>query len=282
MSPVWMQYDEPSAQRPFEHKPEQHCVLDVQVLLAVVQPPATIGWHVPPVQLPVQHAFPATGHAAPVVKHCVPPHCPEMQAPLQQSVLPTQAAVAGAQRERDEPQVPVVGSQIPEQHEAPKEQDAPNAVQLTLTLPSGPNPPLTVASSPTAPSGLVVELDPSSPPPELLEVPSATVPSSLPGPPSTRFADDASPFPPDPELDPHPTITTASAEKAHQPKRFIIGSLSILGKIPRSSREHTGSREARFPSPGNDLVPSRHSVSRSWYSGGRVLQNASIEARSLL
>jgi hypothetical protein len=39
-----MQYDEPSAQRPFEHRPEQHCVLDVQVLLAVVQPPPeTIG-----------------------------------------------------------------------------------------------------------------------------------------------------------------------------------------------------------------------------------------------
>jgi hypothetical protein len=37
MSPLWMQYDAPSAQRPFVHKPEQHCVLEVQVLFAVVQ-----------------------------------------------------------------------------------------------------------------------------------------------------------------------------------------------------------------------------------------------------
>lgn len=217
MSPVWMQYDEPSAQRPFEHKPEQHCVLEVQVLLAVTHPPReTIGWQVPPLQLPVQHAFPATGHAAPMVKHWLAPHCPEMQAPLQQSVLPAQAAVAGAQRAGDDPHVPVAASQIPEQHEAPNEQDPPNAVQLTLTLPSGPKPPpLTVPSLPPAPSGLVVEVVPSSP-----EVASARAPSSppeLPEPPSGRFPADASPCTTDPALDPQPAITIASAEKAHHP-----------------------------------------------------------------
>src|SRR5579864_4507785 len=146
MSPLWMQYDEPSAQWPPEHKPEQHCVSDVHTLLAVTHvAPGEIDWHFPPLQFPVQQAFPATGHAAPIVRHCVLPHWPEMHAPLQQSVLATQGAVAGEQVAIDDAQVPFVASQMPEQHCAPNEQLPPKAVHITFASP----PP---AESPPAPS----------------------------------------------------------------------------------------------------------------------------------
>jgi hypothetical protein len=265
MSPVWMQYDEPSAQRPFEQRPEQHCVLDVQVLLAVVHPPETIGWQVPPLQLPVQHALPATGHAAPMVRHCRPPHCPETQEPLQQSVLPTHAAPDGAQRAMDEPQVLDVVSQTPEQHEDPNEQDPPKAVQLTLTLPSGPK----LATDPSPPPApLELEEPAPSPPPDV--VPSVSAPSSPaapPSPPTLPSIVEASPcVPPDSDpSDPQPAITIASAEKAHQPKRFIMCSLSILGKKASLIARRHGSPVRRL-SPqeeGASCLP-RHSDSRSW------------------
>jgi hypothetical protein len=150
MSFVWMQYDEPRTHRPFEpQSPEQQSVFDEQVLLAVTHADdGESGWHVPPVQLPEQQALPSTGHAAPTVRHWALPHFPEMQAPLQQSVLPTHAAVAGAQVAIDEAHVPAWVSHIPEQHEAPKVQAPPNAVQSALTAPSGAK--LTVSPSPAA------------------------------------------------------------------------------------------------------------------------------------
>jgi hypothetical protein len=116
-----MQYDEPSWHRPFgPHSPEQQSPFAVQTLFAVTQDELVeMGRHVPPLQLPVQQSFPATGQAAPTVKHCSAPQWPEMQAPLQQSVLPTQAAAAGAQLPIDEAHVPATGSHTPEQHGAP-------------------------------------------------------------------------------------------------------------------------------------------------------------------
>jgi hypothetical protein len=123
MSPVWMQYDDPSTHRPFEpHSPEQQSAFDAHVLLAVTQEDVgEMGAHFPASQLPEQQALPATGHAAPIDKHWVSPHLPETHAPLQQSVLPTQAAVAGAHVKIDEPHVPEVVSHTPEQHELPYE-----------------------------------------------------------------------------------------------------------------------------------------------------------------
>jgi hypothetical protein len=114
-----MQYEAPRAQRPVgPQRPEQHCALDVQTLFAVTHVGfGTMGAQVPFWQLPVQHALPAAGHASPIVTHWMSLHVPETQAPLQQSVLPTQAAVAGAQCVIDEAQVPVVGSHRPEQHD---------------------------------------------------------------------------------------------------------------------------------------------------------------------
>lgn len=55
-----MQYDEPSAHRPLlSQRPEQHCASDVHALSAVVHDGlVAMGWHVPPLQLPVQHALP--------------------------------------------------------------------------------------------------------------------------------------------------------------------------------------------------------------------------------
>jgi hypothetical protein len=84
-----------------------------------------MGWHVPPLQLPEQHALPATGHAAPTVRHWRSPHLPATQAPLQQSVLPTHAAVAGAHTEIDDAQEPDAVSHTPEQQELPYEHAPP-------------------------------------------------------------------------------------------------------------------------------------------------------------
>jgi hypothetical protein len=240
-----MQYDAARAQRPAVQDPEQHSVPDVQALFAVTQVGVgEIDLQVPPLQLPVQQAFPATGQAAPIVRHWVPPQCPATQAPLQQSVLPAQAAVAGAQTEIDEPQVSVLVSQTPEQHEAPNEQCPLKAVQVRLTLPSGPNPPSRFhgidPSTPAAPSAFP-ELAPSSPGAPSEGAPSSpALESSLPAPSWERplsSALDASPRGPfaDP-LEPHPAIAVARAAKAHQPKRFIVCSLSVFEFVSGSTR----------------------------------------------
>jgi hypothetical protein len=117
-----MQYEDPSAQRPpGPQRPEQQSVFAVQVLFALVHVTVDeMGAHLPPMQFPVQQSLPETGHAAPMVKHWTSLHLPETHAPLQQSVLPTQAAVAGAHTPMDEAHWPVVGSQRPEQHDAPE------------------------------------------------------------------------------------------------------------------------------------------------------------------
>jgi hypothetical protein len=74
MSLVWMQYEDPMAQRPPLHSPEQHSALDEHVLFAVTHEGfVAMALQVPPEQLPVQHALPATGHAVPMLKHCVVP-----------------------------------------------------------------------------------------------------------------------------------------------------------------------------------------------------------------
>ncbi len=75
MSPVCMQYEEPSTQVPCApQRPEQQSLFAVQALFAVMQlAPGVIGWHVPPVQLPEQQSLPATGQAAPSVRHCAVP-----------------------------------------------------------------------------------------------------------------------------------------------------------------------------------------------------------------
>jgi hypothetical protein len=121
MSPDWMQYDEPRTHRPFApQSPEQQSAFDAQVLFAVTHVEVgEMGWHVPPLQLPEQHTLPSTGHAAPIVRHCASPHFPEMQEPLQQSVLPAHAAAAGAHVAIEDAQVPATGSHTPEQQEAP-------------------------------------------------------------------------------------------------------------------------------------------------------------------
>jgi hypothetical protein len=69
--------------------------------------------------LPEQHAFPATGQAAPMVRHWSALQAPATHAPLQQSVFATHAAVAGAQVPTDDAHVPVAVSHTPEQHDAP-------------------------------------------------------------------------------------------------------------------------------------------------------------------
>jgi hypothetical protein len=177
-----MQYDAPSAHRPLlSQRPEQHCALDVHELSAVVHEGlVAMGWHVPLLQLPVQQVLPCTGQAAPIERHCVVPHWPDMHAPLQQSVFATQGAVAGAQVVIDDAQVPFVASQMPEQHSAPNEQLPPKAEHITFASPppaespAAPSPP----EDPTVPSP-AVEPSPPLAPEELPFDPSESVPPEL-------------------------------------------------------------------------------------------------------
>jgi hypothetical protein len=90
------QNDEAILQVPFVQRPEQQFAFAVQTFPAVVHVGfGVMGAHFPPLQVPVQQAFPETGHAAPIETHCAAPHAPFTHAPLQQSVLTAQAALAG-------------------------------------------------------------------------------------------------------------------------------------------------------------------------------------------
>jgi hypothetical protein len=97
MSPVWMQYDEAKAHRlSVPQRPEQHSPSVEHVFPAVVHDELPIGWHVWPLQFPVQHTLPATGQACPIEMHCAVPQEPLTHALLQQSVFAKHGAVAGA------------------------------------------------------------------------------------------------------------------------------------------------------------------------------------------
>jgi hypothetical protein len=99
---VWMQYDDARSQTwsVGSQRPEQHWLLLVQALLAVVQPPVTtppsgvepIGAHLPFTQSFVQQTLPETGHDAPTLRHWLAPQKPPTQAPVQQSRLLLQPA----------------------------------------------------------------------------------------------------------------------------------------------------------------------------------------------
>src|SRR5580693_4373341 len=98
MSFGWTQNDEAMLQVPPVQRPEQQLTLAAQVFPAVVHAGfGAIDAHLPAVQLPVQQALPAAGHASPMLMHCAGLHVPLTQAPLQQSVLSAHAAFAGAQ-----------------------------------------------------------------------------------------------------------------------------------------------------------------------------------------
>jgi hypothetical protein len=98
MSFVCVQNDEPILQVPFEQSPEQHSMLDEQVLPAVVHvPPTPIGAHFPATQVSVQHALPDVGHAAPSETHWAALHVPLTHAPVQQSVPTAQVIPPGPQ-----------------------------------------------------------------------------------------------------------------------------------------------------------------------------------------
>jgi hypothetical protein len=66
-SPCWVQKETEPEQTPFWHRFEQHCVLSVQPLPEVRQPPPGLtDAHLPPVQIPLQQSdasvqAPATG-----------------------------------------------------------------------------------------------------------------------------------------------------------------------------------------------------------------------------
>jgi hypothetical protein len=86
-------------------------------------------------------------------------------------VLPAHAAVSGAHRVIDDAHWWVFVSQMPEQQVPPPAQDPPNAVQVTLTLPSGANL-MTDPSNPVVPSGFAFAPSPAI-------VASVRAPSSL-------------------------------------------------------------------------------------------------------
>jgi hypothetical protein len=221
MSPVWMQYDEPSTQRPsVPQRPEQQSPFAVHVLFAVMHvAPGEVGWQVPPVQLPEQQSLPTTGHAAPSVRHCVLPHWPEMQEPVQQSVLPTQAAPAGAHVAIDEAHVPATVLQTPEQHALPSLQAPPYAAQFTLAAPSAPNAPFASAVL-VVPSRLAAPSGPSPP------LPSAGLAEPSPGAPSFVEASACGPGALGAST-PHASAAVLTAVSVTQTKRFITSPFPI-------------------------------------------------------
>jgi len=150
-SPGWMQNDEPSTHLPPSQSPEQQPpappeVVAVQGLPAVRQAVLS-GWHLPPVQVPLQHAAEELHAALSAVQLVALAQTPlAVHWRLQQSVLAAQVAPAAPQVVSRVTQVLDVPSQICEQHWALVVQATPTKVQVT------PLPPLPVPPPPPAPA----------------------------------------------------------------------------------------------------------------------------------
>jgi hypothetical protein len=133
-----------------------------------------------------------------------------MQEPLQQSVLPVHAAVAGAHAVIDDAHVFDFVSHSPEQHVDPVVHEPPKGVQSTLTLPSGPNPPelpLELAVPPVEP-----------PPDELAVAPPDELVAVLPDEPPLAVPPDEPPVAP-PPVDPPPVAP--STEESSPPSMSL-------------------------------------------------------------
>jgi hypothetical protein len=123
-SPVWIQNDELSWQRPLEHSFEQHWESAVHVLPAVAHDVFSAA-HLPDVQMPLQHS-PADLHAWPSTTHASDEHLPETQDSVQQSVEAAQLAPAAEQCTRSDAHECVAASHRLEQqsdaatHASPK------------------------------------------------------------------------------------------------------------------------------------------------------------------
>ena len=113
-SPVWMQNEEPSLHTPPAQSCEQHCVLAVQGLPAVLQEVLS-GRHKPTLQLPLQQAAEST-QAWPSAVQVPAPQRPPTQASEQHSVAARQGPPVAVQVLIEATQVALAGSQSPEQH----------------------------------------------------------------------------------------------------------------------------------------------------------------------
>jgi hypothetical protein len=113
MSPFCTQYELAMLQRWFVQSPEQQSEPALHAFPAVVHavtvppspvPPsgaATMGAHAPFSQCWVQQTLPATGQAAPMVRHCEAPQWPATHESSQQSVFTEQASPALPQTETE-------------------------------------------------------------------------------------------------------------------------------------------------------------------------------------
>ena len=112
-SPVWMQNEEPSLQKPPLHRLEQHWVLSVQGLPAVKQAELS-GRHTPPVQLPPQHEAESV-QACPSAVHALALQRPPAHSMEQHSVDTTQAPPAVVHKGEGRPSrcCPVVSRALP-------------------------------------------------------------------------------------------------------------------------------------------------------------------------
>jgi len=128
-SPVWMQNEEWSWQRPLEQSAEQHSESFVQELPAVVHEEPSAA-HFPPVHCPLQHA-PADEQAAPSTTHALAEHVPPTQARLQHSVDVLQLAPAGEHVARLDAHECVAASQRLEQQSAADVHWSPNRRQVS-------------------------------------------------------------------------------------------------------------------------------------------------------
>lgn len=185
-SPVWMQKDELSWQRPLEHSFEQHCESDVHVLPAVVHDVPSDA-HLPEVQVPLQHS-PAEVQACPSTTQAFAEHVPETHDSVQHSVDALQLAPAAEQCTRSDAHECVAASHMLEQQSAAAVQASPKRRQVLTPWSCVPIPPL--------------------PPPGALPTPTPT-----PGPP--LFA--PAPLPPTPVFAPLPVAPESFPDAAPSP-----------------------------------------------------------------
>jgi hypothetical protein len=120
------------------------------------------GLHVPPAQLPLQHA-PLLVHAVPSDAHAVASHEFWLQLSEQQSVAAEHAPPAARQWIEVDAHACVAPSQIPEQHALPSAHEAPVTLHAAVTEEA-------LASAPVEPPPLV------APPPDEVPLPPVTEP----------------------------------------------------------------------------------------------------------
>jgi hypothetical protein len=272
-SPVWMQYEPPSAQCPPVQRCEQHWSFVEHVLPAVRQVTLS-GTHVVPLHVPLQHvAEPASfEQLCPSETHWAAAQKPLAQLSEQQSVGALHCVPCAEHRPTTEVHVLVLGSQTPVQQvepfvhgslKTPHDTEPSGGASLVLEasppaappVPTPPPVPLVPPVPPTETSPVVPSpFDPSGSappapvfiaPPAPVLVPDVVVPRLPPAPPASADASLVSP--PWPEMgiaaSSPPQAAVATAKRSPTPRSFRI----FIARPPSGSwRARLASRAPRL------------------------------------